>query len=125
MAPRRRRPKRQKRPNRSTRPLRKKAPAAVESKAPLPDCEGPKLGKFQHGSAAIQFVDLLSAETPGVDGHVFEVIIKSKHYALKMVKYKTVEASSETHMLIYNSSSSGSLLSSILQLKPMIWQELR
>lgn len=109
-------PRREKRPK---RPLQKKPPAAVESNDPLPDCEGPKLGKFQHCTAAIQFVGLLSAETPGVDGHVFEVIIESKHYALKMVRDTPIEASFETHKLIYKSSS-GSLLSSIIQLKPMV-----
>ncbi len=95
------------------RPLQVKPPAAND---PLPDCEGPKLGEFQHCTSAIQFVDLLSAETPGVDGHVFKVIIESKHYALKMVRDTPIEAS---HKLIHKSSS-GSLLFSIIQLKPMV-----
>ncbi len=87
-------------PRRSKRQLEKKIPAAVESDVPLPSCEGPKLGKFKYGSAAIQFIDLLSAETPGSDGHVFEVVIKSKHYALKMASDEPIEASFKPHRLI-------------------------
>lgn len=68
---------------------------------------------------AIQFVDLLSAETPGVDGHVFETIIESKHYTLKMARDTPIEASVETQKLIHKSPC-GSLLSSIIQLKPMV-----
>ncbi len=71
-------------PKRRKRRLHKQVPAAVKSNNSLPTCEGPKLGKFEHDGAAIQFIKLLSAETPGDDGHVFEVLIESKRYALKM-----------------------------------------
>jgi Kinetochore Sim4 complex subunit FTA2 len=74
-------PKRQKK---GTQP-----PAAVNSNHALPTCEGPKLGKFKDGRAAIQFVDVLSRETSGEDGQVFEVIVKSKRYALKMAREPT------------------------------------
>lgn len=63
--------------------------AAVDSHDALPTYEGPKLGKFKDGTAAIQFVNLLSRETPGEDGQVFEVLIKSKRYALKMARETT------------------------------------
>ena len=63
---------------------------AVRSSHALPTCDGPKLGKFKDGKAAIRFVDLLSREAPGEDGQVFEVIIKSKRYALKMVREKNL-----------------------------------
>lgn len=75
-----------KRLKRSKRPSLKRAPAPVELDKPLPKCEGPKLGIFEHHKAAIQFVSLLSGDSPGEDGHVFEVVIDSKHYALKVVR---------------------------------------
>ena len=78
-----------KRPKRSKRRKQKsgRTPQAVESCHALPTCEGPKLERFKNGNAAIEFVSLLSAETPGADGSVFEVVIGSKHYALKMASY--------------------------------------
>ena len=59
--------------------------AEVECYHPLPTCEGPKLDKFEYCGAAINFIRLLSAEAEGLDGKMFEVEIKAKHYALKMV----------------------------------------
>ena len=73
-------------PKRRKASLRPKIPAAIRSDNLLPTCEGPKLGRFEQSHAATRFIKLLSAETPGVDGHVFEVVIKSKHYALKLVR---------------------------------------
>lgn len=73
-------------PQRLKRPSRKRSAVSIEINEPLPSCDGPKLGAFQYRSAAIQFIDLLSAESPGGDGHVFEVAIRSKHYALKIVR---------------------------------------
>ena len=55
----------------------------------LPDCEGPKLRPFKNRKAAIGFHRLLSNEDSGTGGHahVFEVSIRSKLYALKVVWY--------------------------------------
>ena len=83
-----------KRPERSKRRSQQQSPAAIKSNNPLPTCDGPKLGKFEHHRSAIQFVKLLSAETPGDDGNVFEVIIKSEHYALKMASDAPVRITS-------------------------------
>ncbi len=54
---------------------------------PLPDCEGPKLHLFQDRKAAIDFRRLLSGADSGSGGHahVFEVSIRSRIYALKVV----------------------------------------
>jgi Kinetochore Sim4 complex subunit FTA2 len=71
---------------RGRRARRGVAAAAIESHHPLPACEGPKLGRFKHSSAAVEFVGLLGAEADGKDGQVFEVVIESKHYALKLVR---------------------------------------
>ena len=53
----------------------------------LPNCEGPKLRPFKDRKAAIDFRRLLSDDDSGSGGHahVFEVSIKSKIYALKVV----------------------------------------
>ena len=58
----------------------------------LPRCEGPKLGPFHDRKAAIEFVRLLddpqvadSEVTEGGQSHVFEVLIASRSYALKIV----------------------------------------
>ncbi len=67
--------------------------AAVRLDQPLPRCEGPKLSPFKDHKASIEFIKLLSEpdpkerhdESPGGHGHVFEVLIKSKPYALKIV----------------------------------------
>ena len=104
-----------KRPKRSKRRLQQQAAAAVKSNHPLPTCEGPKLGKFEHHRSAIRFVKLLSAETPGEDGHVFEVIIKSEHYALKMASDVPARIYSMISRLMLHSLT-GSLPFSILQM---------
>lgn len=76
--------KRRKRLKRLKRRSHERSPAAVSSRHLLPTCEGPKLGRFEHGNAAVQFVNWLDAGKSGGDGRVFDVIIQSKHYALKM-----------------------------------------
>ena len=63
---------------------------------PLPDCEGPKLHPFKHRKAAIKFHRLLSdTDMPqaGGDSHVFEVSIRSKVYALKVVRPQAAKPS--------------------------------
>lgn len=51
---------------------------------PLPQVPGPKLAPFTRtGHASIQFIKELGE--PGADGHIWEVEIKGKRYALKMV----------------------------------------
>jgi len=57
---------------RSERPSQERTPAAVNPKI-LCLLARVRNSSFKHGSAAIQSVDLLSAETPRVDGHVFEM----------------------------------------------------
>ena len=52
---------------------------------PLPLCDGPKLKPFAYTGAPVDFVDLLSADSPGEHSHVFEVVINSQHFALKVV----------------------------------------
>ena len=51
----------------------------------LPQCDGPKLHPFSHGSSDLHFVRLLSDNENVGHSHVFEVIINGRHYALKMV----------------------------------------
>ena len=63
----------------------RRVPFPVELDKALPKYDGPKLDAFQHHDATIEFISLLSAESPGDDAHVFEVVIQSKHYALKVV----------------------------------------
>lgn len=99
-------------PKRLKRRLHQQASAAVESNNSLPTCEGPKLGKFEHDGAAIKFVKVLSAGTPGDDGHVFEVLIESKRYALKMASDPGVV---ETMYKLISNSPPCSLPFSILQ----------
>lgn len=59
---------------------------SVDLKEPLPPTIGPKLSAFDLRDRSIEFVGLLSAEQPERHSHVFEVVIGSKHYALKMVR---------------------------------------
>lgn len=56
----------------------------VELADPLPRCDGPKLKFFGHHSSSFNFVSLLSSENPGQHGHVFEVVLDSQRYALKI-----------------------------------------
>ena len=65
----------------------RRVPFPVELDKPLPEYDGPKLDAFKHHDATIEFISLLSAESPGADAHVFEVVIQSKHYALKVVRH--------------------------------------
>jgi len=59
---------------------------SVDLNEPLPPIIGPKLSAFDLHDRSLEFVGLLSAEQPGRHSHVFEVVIGSKHYALKMVR---------------------------------------
>ena len=52
---------------------------------PIPRCEGPKLSPFRDRKAAIEFVRLLSDPELEGQAYVFEVLIASKPYALKVV----------------------------------------
>ncbi len=52
---------------------------------PLPECEGPKLAPFKDRKANVDFVRLLSDNEQDGQSHVFEVSIKGKAYALKIV----------------------------------------
>ena len=63
----------------------RKPVAAVERHDPLPRCDGPKLHRFDHGGEHFEFIGLLSSRNPGCHGHVFEVVLDSQHYALKVV----------------------------------------
>jgi len=51
----------------------------------LSSCEGPKLHPFFDRSSDIQLIRMLSDLEQEGYSHVFEVIINSRHYALKMV----------------------------------------
>lgn len=68
--------------------------------APLPLCKGPKLAPFPDRRRSIDFIRLLGCDNtaepedsedsegsngPGSHGYVFEVLIGSKRYALKIV----------------------------------------
>ncbi len=52
---------------------------------PLPECEGPRLAPFNDRKFNIDFVQLLSDNEQNGQSHVFEVSIKGKAYALKIV----------------------------------------
>ncbi len=51
----------------------------------LPPLVGPKLKPFRQRKAHVEFIGLLSSIAPGKHGHVFEVNIAKKRYALKIV----------------------------------------
>ena len=51
----------------------------------LPQCEGPKLHPFSNRNVDVQFIRLLSNNVQGGHSHVFEVVINSCRYALKVV----------------------------------------
>ncbi len=51
----------------------------------LPGCEGPRLAPFNDRKFDIDFVRLLSGNEQDGQSHVFEVSIKGKVYALKIV----------------------------------------
>jgi hypothetical protein len=55
------------------------------SSKPLPECEGPRLAPFKDRKIKIDFVQLLSDNEQNGQSHVFEVSIKGKAYALKIV----------------------------------------
>jgi hypothetical protein len=67
---------------------------AVSLDQSLPRCEGPKLCPFKDRKASIEFIKFFSEPDPkenhdkslGRDGHVFEVLINSKPYILKIVR---------------------------------------
>ena len=51
----------------------------------IPRTDGPKLGEFPHRNAGIRFRALLSDPDYEGQAHVFEVEIRSRIYALKIV----------------------------------------
>lgn len=55
----------------------------------LPRCEGPKLHPFHDRKAVVTFLRLLSEVDAEGHAHVFEVLIGSKHYALKVVSIRS------------------------------------
>ncbi len=57
----------------------------IVSRQLLPQFDGPKLHPFSDGDSDVQFVRLLSDNEKVGHSHVFEVIIKSQYYALKVV----------------------------------------
>ena len=62
---------------------------AVPSSPLLPSCPGPKLGAFIHQDAAIEWgrrLDVDRSDLSSTQASVFEVKIKSKVYALKVVR---------------------------------------
>ena len=75
---------------------------------PLPDCEGPKLPLFHHAKAPIRFRRLVSDLESEGHGHVFEVSINSKVYALKVVRpaKASTDDIEKTDSMLYDSSSS-------------------
>lgn len=52
---------------------------------PLPPCRGPKLHEFKHASYPIKWLKRLDEDRTDNEGFVFQVEIKSKEYALKVV----------------------------------------
>jgi len=58
---------------------------AADRNKPLPDLVGPQLKPFRYRRSPVKFITLLSSRTPGKHGHVFEVDIAKKRYALKIV----------------------------------------
>ena len=63
----------------------RKSRPAVERGEPLPRCNGPKLHYFGNRGEQFEIVGLLSARNPGRHGHVFEVVLDTQRYALKVV----------------------------------------
>jgi hypothetical protein len=66
-------------------------PALVYGNGPLPKCDGSKMHPFKDRKSEIKFLSLLSdpdSDSRGSGGHgyVFKVSIKSKLYALKIVR---------------------------------------
>lgn len=61
--------------------------ASVELRGLQPRCDGPKLHPFAHRRAKIKFVKRLSDPDHEGQGHVFQVDIARKTYALKIVSF--------------------------------------
>ena len=59
---------------------------SVDFNEPQPTEHPPRLERFLFHDSDIEFVSLLSAENPGSHSHVFDVVIESKHYALKIAR---------------------------------------
>lgn len=57
----------------------------VDFDEPLPHKYVPQLRPFQYRDSNIEFVRLLSDASTSIHSYVFDVIIESKHYALKIV----------------------------------------
>ena len=72
-----------KRPKKVPKALRELSTPAY--RGAIPRVEGPKLDEFPHRAAAINFRALLSDPEAQGQAHVFEVEIRSKIYALKIV----------------------------------------
>lgn len=69
------------------------------SSTELPPCDGPKLQAFKHRSARIHWGDCISGlggegEDIGSQAYVFKVEIKSRTYALKVVRTRNSDLSS-------------------------------
>ena len=52
---------------------------------PLPNAKGPKLNRFHDYNAPIKFIRKISRDEETSHSYVFEVIINSGKYALKLV----------------------------------------
>lgn len=66
------------------------------SSTELPPCDGPKLQAFKHRSARIHWGDCISGiggegEDIGSQAYVFKVEIKSRTYALKVVRKRHLD----------------------------------
>lgn len=64
----------------------KASATGVDFDEPLPYKHVPQLWPFQYRHSSIEFVRLLSDANTSSHSHVFDVIIESKHYALKIVR---------------------------------------
>ena len=61
------------------------AKAVVDLNESLPLIHDPQLNSFKHRSSNIEFIRLLSDEESAKHSYVFEIVIKSNRYALKLV----------------------------------------
>ncbi|KAI4168730.1 MAG: hypothetical protein LQ343_006166 [Gyalolechia ehrenbergii] len=61
----------------------------------LPPIEGPKLHQFVDFDGDLEFVQLLTDPESDASAHVFEVVIASKTYALKIFKYYDAEEAND------------------------------
>ena len=70
----------------------RKSKPEVELHKLLPRCDGPKLHYFGQPGERFTLVDILSSESSGAHGHVFEVLLGTQPYVLKVASNDSAQS---------------------------------